>query len=254
VYPEERRRAITLRAQRDGRVEVTALAAELAVTPETVRRDLNALESQGVLRRVHGGAIAVERLRVEPTVSDRSRRRRAEKARIARRALDFVPASGTIGMDAGTTTGALAELLAEDGRELTVLTNDIRIASQLAPHPTSRVLLAGGRVRARTLATVDADAAVFLRRFRPDITFVATNGVSSGAGVTTPDPSEAAAKRALIDAARFVVLLADHTKVGDQHFSHVASIDEVDLLITDDGVDDAARKQLEHAGLEVVVA
>jgi DeoR family transcriptional regulator, fructose operon transcriptional repressor len=255
MYAEERRETIVDRARRDGRVEVAALATDLDVTTETIRRDLTELEQLGLLRRVHGGAIPADRLRIERAVADRAQHAAAEKARIAKAALAHVPTRATILLDAGTTTQALAALLPDD-RHLTVVTNSLPIATDLAAHQDTEVHLLGGRVRGRTLATVDDWAQRALADLAPDLAFVAANGVSAGRGLTTPDPAEAAVKRAMVRAGRRVVLLADHTKLGEDHFVRFADLGDLDLLVTDSGADQAACDALVAAapGLEVVRA
>lgn len=251
MYAEERHQEILERARGEGRVEVTSLASELDVSLETVRRDLGALERRGMLRRTHGGAMPVERVRFEPGVTERQDAQVAEKARIASAALEFLPTRGAIALDAGTTTAALAELLPA-GRELTVLTNCLPIASALAPNPSMKVVISGGRVRGRTLAAVDDAAARFLDDFAPDVAFIGANGVSAGRGLTTPDEGEAAAKRALVRSSRRVVALADHTKVGQEHFVRFARPEDIDVLITDSGLDDETTSGLGEAGIEVI--
>lgn len=251
MYAEERQEAIVERARGKGRVEVASLASVLGVSQETVRRDLGVLEKRGMLRRTHGGAVPVERMRFEPEVSERQSERVAEKARIAEAALEFLPERGAVALDAGTTTAALAELLPA-GRELTVLTNCLPIASALAANASVKVVISGGRVRARTLAAVDDAAARFLEEFAPDVAFVGANGVSARRGLTTPHEAEAAAKRAFVRNAARVVALADHTKVGREHFVRFARPEEVDVLITDSGLHDEAAAELEEAGMRVL--
>ncbi len=253
MYAEERRRDIQEFARRDGRVEVADLAERFEVTSETIRRDLTDLERRGVLRRVHGGAIPVERLRSEPAVSERARLRSEEKQRIAEAALDHVPPEGSILLDAGTTTGALATLLPAD-RSLTVVTNALPVAMTLSARPNVRLLFVGGRVRGVTLACVDDPALRTLADLRVDVTFAATNGVSVGRGLSTPDVSEAAVKRQMIRAGARVILLADHSKVGQEHLARFATIDDVDLFITDGGLPDRCRQDFEDAGVAVVRA
>lgn len=253
MYAEERQEAIVERARGEGRVEVADLASSLSVSLETVRRDLGMLERRGALRRTHGGAVPVERVRFEPGVSERQETRVEEKARIAEAALRLLPGRGAVALDAGTTTAALAERLPA-GRELTVLTNCLPIASALAPNSSIKVVIAGGRVRARTLAAVDDAAARFLEEFAPDVAFVGANGVTATRGFTTPDESEAAAKRALVRSARLVVALADHSKVGREHFVRFARPEEVDVLVTDSSLDDEAADEFAEAGVEVIRA
>jgi DeoR family transcriptional regulator, fructose operon transcriptional repressor len=252
-YAEERHQAILARAQAEGRVDVAALAAEFEVTTETVRRDLTVLERHGLLRRVHGGAIPVERLTFEPALAARDEVMVAEKERIAMAALAELPDSGAILLDAGTTTQRLADALPLD-RELTVVTNALPIAMTLALRPNITVMILGGRIRGRTLAAVDSWTLEGLRDTFVEVAFMATNGVSAERGLTTPDPSEAASKKAMVAAARRVVLLADRTKFQDDYLARFAELADVDTLITDDGIDPRLAADIEAAGPRVVRA
>ncbi len=186
MYAEERQLWIVERARAGGRVEVAALAEELGVTTETVRRDLTTLERHALLRRVHGGAIPIERLGFEPALAARDSVLTAEKERIARLALAELPDEGTILLDAGTTTARLADALPND-RELVVLTNALPIAMSLSIRPNLTILLIGGRVRGRTQAAVDAWAIQALADSYVDVAFIGTNGISVERGLTTPD-------------------------------------------------------------------
>lgn len=253
MYAEERQQSIIEMAREAGRVEVAALATHFDVTSETVRRDLTALERRGHLKRVHGGAIPVDRLGFEPAVDARDTVMTAEKERIAKAALDELPDEGAILLDAGTTTVRLARALPAE-RELTVVTNAIEIATILAPREHVTVLLLGGRVRGRTMAAVDTWTQRLLAETFVDVAFVGTNGLSVERGLTTPDPTEAATKQAMVAAARRTVALADHTKIGNDSLIRFATVDEVDTVITDDGIDAAVAADLESAGPRVVRA
>ena len=253
MYQEERQAAIIERARTEGRVDVGQLAVDFDVTPETVRRDLTALERHGLLRRVHGGAIPVERLGFEPGLQTRDATMASEKERIGRAALAELPDEGAILLDAGTTTARLAELLPTD-RELTVVTNGLPIAMALVARPNVKVLTIGGRVRGRTLAMVDEWALRILAETYVDVAFLGTNGISVERGLTTPDVAEAAVKRAMLHAARRVVVLTDHTKVGNDCFARFGELDEVDTLITDEGVNLEVAADLQAAGPRVVLA
>lgn len=253
MYAEERQRWIVEQARADGRVEVAALAEELSVTTETIRRDLTTLERHALLRRVHGGAIPIERLGFEPALAARVGVLAAEKERIARLALGELPEEGAILLDAGTTTARLADALPTD-RELVVLTNSLPIAMSLSVRPNLTVLLLGGKVRGRTQAAVDAWALQALADSYVDVAFVGTNGISLERGLTTPDTTESAVKRAMIRAARRSVVLADHTKVGQDHLSRFAALDEIDRLITDSDLDGLVADELRASGLTVLLA
>jgi DeoR family fructose operon transcriptional repressor len=251
MYAEERQQAILAKARADGRVDVVGLAEELSVTTETIRRDLTVLERAGVVRRVHGGAIPVERLGFEPGVAARDAVMTAEKERIAKAALAELPDEGSIIIDAGTTTGRLVEILPVD-RELTVVVNAPAFAAQLATRANLTVLMLGGRIRGRTMAAVDDWALAPLSQLCVDVAFLATNGVSVARGLTTPDITEAAVKRAMIGAARRTVLLADHTKVGNDCMARFGGLTDVDVFLTDSGLDEETAAAFGDAGVRVV--
>ncbi|WP_409485603.1 DeoR/GlpR family DNA-binding transcription regulator [Arsenicicoccus dermatophilus] len=253
VHQHERHQLIVERARSESRVEVAGLADELDVTPETIRRDLTVLERHGLVRRVHGGAIAVEKLAFEPTTQMRAEQRTAEKSAIAQRARELVPESGVVLLDAGTSTLALAHLLPTGG-ELTVVTSSLSIAQALSSREDVALYLLGGRVRVRTLAAVGAWAVDALRDVHVDVAFIGTNGLTIDEGLTTPDPSEAAVKRAMIGVAQRVVVVADHSKVGVAHFCRFGRLGDIDTFITDDGLDPETAAEISAHGPEVVRA
>jgi DeoR family fructose operon transcriptional repressor len=252
MYAEERRQDIVVLVRQNGRADVSELADRFDVTPETIRRDLTDLEQRNVLRRVHGGAIPIERFRAEPAIAEKAVSMAKEKGRIASAALPFVPDRGTVLLDAGTTTLALAQVFPD--RELTLFTNALPVGLELAARRHLQLYVIGGRVRGRTLAHVDEWALRQLADLRVDVAFVGTNGLSVERGLSTPDPAEAAVKRATCRAAQQVVVLADHTKVGEEDAVRFASIEEVDVLVTDPGLPPPQREALEEAGVEVVLA
>ena len=253
MYAAERHQLLAQRSRRDGRVDVGDMAAELGVAPETIRRDLGVLERQGIVRRVYGGAVTVERLDFEPGVAQRDQTNAAEKDRIARAALDEVPERGTVLIDAGTTTARLATLLPTD-RELTVVTNSVPVAAIVAGRANTSLHLLGGRVRGAALAAVESWTLSALEGLLVDVAFLGANGFSLGRGCTTADIAEAAVKAAMIKAARRRVVLADSSKHGADRLSRFARWVDIDLLITDTGLDAAATAELEDAGPRVMLA
>ncbi|MFE7660654.1 DeoR/GlpR family DNA-binding transcription regulator [Streptomyces celluloflavus] len=257
MYAPERQQEILRLARESGRVDVLSLAEEFQVTAETVRRDLKALDRAGLVRRVHGGAIPAGRLDFEPDLAERDAVAADEKQRIARAALAELPGSGSgpgsVILDAGTTAARLAAELPLEA-ELTVVTHALPVAARLADHPGLTLHLVGGRIRHRTRAAVDDWALRAYREINADVLFLATNGFSLEGGLTTPDLAEAAVKRALIAAARRVVLLADSAKFGQQHFARFGGLPDVDLLITDTGLSPDDALAIERAGTEVVRA
>ena len=248
-YAPQRQQAIMRTLRASGRVDAADIARELGVTNETVRKDIIQLERQGLLRRVHGGAVPVGDLSYEPAVPTRMDYL-DEKQRIAKAALAHLPPAGSIIIDAGSTTARLAALLPDD-RELTVFTNALPIALTLLARPQLTVFPIGGRLRSQTLATVGSWAARMLGDINVDVAFLGTNGISTRRGLTTPDPAEAEVKRLMLHAAQRRVLLADHSKVGRLSVCKHADLADIDLLITDTGLSPTELAALEAAGLAV---
>jgi DeoR family transcriptional regulator, fructose operon transcriptional repressor len=255
MYAEERQQAIARLVTQRGRVSVNQLAREYDVTTETVRRDLSTLERMGLVRRVHGGVVPPSSISlIEAGLRERDLVNTEIKERIARAALELLPPpGGTVLLDAGTTTSRLASLLPPD-HPLSVSTHAVPIAARLAGQRQLDLHLLPGRVRRTTQAAVGADTVEALSHLRVDVTFLGTNGITPEHGLTTPDPDEAAVKRALIAAGRQVVALADATKLGIDTAVRFASPGEIDVLVTDSAISNADRRSLAKAGVEVVVA
>lgn len=250
MYAQERQQSILSTARSRGRVEVGSLADELGVTVETVRRDLTALERLGVLRRVHGGALPVERLGLEPNLEARQAQHADSKRRIGTRAVQEINDGDTVLLDSGTTTLAIAQALPVDMR-LTVITNSVAIAARLADRDRTELMMLGGRVRRRTGAAVGEWLTHSLTDVTVDVAFVGTNGFTVEHGLTTPDQAEAAAKRSMAAAARRLVCVSDSSKAGQVHLHRFAATADMALLISDDTLDDDTVQDFEDVGVEV---
>lgn len=255
MYAEERQQAMAQLVAARGRLSVAALAEQYDVTTETIRRDLSALERMGLVRRVHGGAVPAHTLvTIEAALAERDNAHTQAKDRIAAAALALLPPAGSsVLLDAGTTTIRFAALVPQD-LALTLWTHCVPVAARLSTHPSLDLHLLPGRVRSTTQAAVGPDTVEALGRVRADVAFVGTNAFSPSHGLSTPDPDEAATKRALVAGARRVVVLADSSKVGHESTVRFAETAQVDVLVTDDGLDPADRRALEQAGVQVVVA
>jgi DeoR family fructose operon transcriptional repressor len=260
VYATERQQLIEQLIATDGRVGVVDLAERFGVTTETVRRDLGLLERSGLVRRVHGGAVSHARASTaESSVAERSQRRSGAKQSIARTALALLGPGfdGSVYLDAGTTTAAVAQLLVQDTRPgalLEVVTHSMTVAHVLAGAPTLNLTAIGGRVRGLTAAAVGADTVDAITRLRPDVAFIGTNGLSADFGLSTPDPDEAAVKRAIVAASRRVVVVADADKFDAELLISFAAIEDIDVLVTDAVPRGALAAALDEAGIEVQVA
>ncbi|MGW4929887.1 DeoR/GlpR family DNA-binding transcription regulator [Agromyces sp. NPDC004153] len=264
MYATERHQQIADTLELVGRVSVAGLARDFGVTTETIRRDLDALEEAGRLRRVHGGAVPAEQSALaETSLVERLGRNARQKDAIARAALHLVPPTfrGSVLIDSGSTTGRLAELLENwspdvSGATLDVSTNSVPLAARLhaAANPHLQLRSLGGSVRGITGAAVGPTTIAQLSDIRPDLAFVGANGVSSAFGFSTPDETEAAAKAAMVHAARRVVVLADSTKLDAESLVRFACLDEVDTLITDAAPPPELAEALADADVQVVLA
>lgn len=255
MYAEERQQSMARLVAERRRVSVAALADEYAVTTETVRRDLSQLERLGLVRRVHGGVVPADALAsVESGLGERDRTNTDLKDLVAKAALALLPPDGsTVLLDAGSTTVRLAAAIPHD-RRLVAFTHSVPVAARLAALPAVELHLLPGRVRSTTQAAVGPDTVAALDLLRADVAFLGTNALSLGHGLSTPDADEAATKRAIVGAARRTVVVSDSSKVGRESTIRFAALDEIDVLVTDAGVDAADRRALEKAGVEVVVA
>jgi DeoR family transcriptional regulator, fructose operon transcriptional repressor len=245
----ERRRGILELLAADDRAEVGELAARFAVSESTIRRDLQVLSQYGAVERTRGGALPPSRF--EPSFGEKETVNRAQKAAIAQVAAHLVEQGQTVFLDAGTTTLELARAL-RSRPDVTVATNSVPVAMELANRV--RLIVTGGSVKEQTLALVGPLAERSIEQMHVDIAFIGMNGVSATAGLTTPTWEEAATKSRMIGAARVAVVLADSTKLGAVTFAHVAELDAIDLLITDETAPADQLVALRATGLEVRVA
>ncbi len=268
MFAEERQQKIAELVAGSGRVSVTLLAERFRITTETVRRDLATLETAGTVRRIHGGAVAADRFSTtEESINERAVQRPDQKMRIAQAALALIPpaSSGSVLIDAGSTTEVLAELLSrraavdpsvpvEAGTELVVITHAIPIAGKLSSTPGIALQILGGRVRGLTQAAVGQATVEAAQRLRPDIAFIGTNGIHAIYGLSTPDPEEAAVKAAFVQSARRIVVLADSSKLDAETLVQFASLKDLDTLITDSEPSPELAAALAEAGVDVVIA
>jgi DeoR/GlpR family transcriptional regulator of sugar metabolism len=251
----ERRRYLLARARADGRVGVTGAAHDLQVSVETVRRDLKLLEDHGLVRREYGVAYPVESAGFESDLASRESRSVGgtlpEKRRIAAEAVLHVDDAETIFIDEGYLPQLLARQLPTDN-PLTVVTASLPVASLLAVRPSCSVVLLGGRVRGRTLATVDRWATSMLSDFVIDLAFLGANGISRTHGLTTPDPAVAAVKTAAVRASRRRIFIGAHIKFSAVSFARFAEVADFESLITDTGLSLSEAHRYSDMGPSVI--
>lgn len=228
----ERRRYLLARARAEGHVAVTGAAEDLHMSVETVRRDLKVLEAHGLVRREYGVAYPVETAGFESDLAFRESEWLPEKRRIAAEAVRHIDDAETIFIDEGYLPQLLAQQLPTE-TAFTVVTASLPVASMLAVRPACSVVVLGGRLRGRTLATVDHWATSMLSGFVIDLAFMGANGISRTHGLTTPDPAVAAVKSAAVRASRRRIFIGAHLKFSAVSFARFAEVSDFEALITD---------------------
>lgn len=249
---EDRLALILERLTSAGRVEVSELRETLGVSEMTIRRDLARLEDDGALRRVRGGATRIPGGSYEPPFMVRTRQRIAEKEAIARGVAAEILNGHTIVLDGGTTGLAVAHALLD--KVVTVCPLSLRIADVLVNSPTIRVMLPGGLIRPGEQSLVGAEAIESLRHHVFDVFVMTASGMSSRTGFTEWNEDDAAVKRAGLASARRCVVACDSSKFGESAFARVADLVDVDLIVTDAGLSEETRREVEAAGTPVRIA
>jgi DeoR family transcriptional regulator, aga operon transcriptional repressor len=248
----ERMGAILDRVAENGSVDVPSLAEEFAVSPATIRRDLQALHHQGLLRRTHGGALP-RPAGLELPLQYKTSRQHREKRAIGLACGRLVRDGDVVGMTGGTTATEVARALA-DRRGLTVVTNALNIAAELVSRPNIRLVVVGGNARHASYELVGPAAEAMIAQYHLDIAFIGTDGFTVAEGCTTHDEMEAHTDLGFIRQAARTVVIADSTKVGKVTFARIYGTDVIDTLVTDAGIDAAVRAASEAVDVEVILA
>jgi len=253
LHRADRVSAILERLAVDGSVNVGDLARSFGVSSATLRRDLQMLEDQKLLQRTHGGALAQD-VAYELPVRYRSGQQRSQKQQIARTAVSRIPYEPVVvGLSGGTTTSEVARLLAlRDG--LTVVTNALNIAAELAMRPRVKLVVTGGVARPESYELVGPWAERTLASVTIGVAIVGVDGISADDGLTTHDEVEAQTNHVMISRARKVIVVADGSKVGRALLARIASASDVDELVTDRSADPGAIAALQRAGVSVTFA
>lgn len=233
-------------------VRLEELSTALGVSQATVRRDLNELAGAGRLRRVHGGAVAVDQRLDEPLFDVKAAAAPEQKARIAARAVDLLAPADVVYLDSGSTVLAAARLLHGWSR-LTVVTNSLPVANELVGRGP-RLIVVGGELRATSRAIVGPLTRLLLETLHVDRALMGTFAFSVDEGLSTTDPAEAYTKQLVRARAREVILLADSTKVGTSSFVQAGRLEDVDVLVTDTGLDERVARAIARRGVRVITA
>lgn len=230
-------------------MRVSELSRICAVTEETIRRDLDKLESEGKLMRSHGGAVSVKAHQAETPYFERETTNAEEKMRIAREAVRHIGEDERIILDASSTAWYMARQL--PNMPLVVLTNSIKVAMELSGKDKVRVISTGGQLSPGSLSYVGPLAERSLEHYHVDKVFLSCKGLHPSRGVSESNEWQALVKRKMIEIADEAILLADYSKFGLQALAHVADWADIDHVITDAGTDDAMVRELEGLSVRV---
>jgi len=234
MLPAERRQHILDELYKKKVISVNHLAQWLDVTPMTIRRDLQLLEEQGLVKKSHGGAVLTESNVKEATYHNRKLARIEEKRQIAKTALTFIESSMSIFMDAGTTTYELAALMVrKHWDDVTIITNDLAIAQLLIDVPGIHVIMVGGTVDAESASTCGTFASKAIKELHFDICFIGTQAIDPDFRLMSANAAKVDVKRACVEAAAQTVLLVDHSKFHKYKLYALFDLGVIDTLITD---------------------
>jgi len=246
VLTYERRRFVLELLKKEGKVEVNKLAQQLNVSPMTIRRDLDALSEQGLAFRTRGGAISPN-INYELSLEEKMVSNAEVKSRIGERAAALIEENESILLDAGTTCLALARYI--QNMRLTVITSDVRIAFELYRSPTIKLIILGGIVQTNVGAVTGSFAEEMIESLTVDKAFIGTSAVDNGLFLSTPTLEKASLKRKFIKNANSAILLADSSKFGRSSLFKICHLEQLDLVITDDRLDDFFIQEMEAVGV-----
>ncbi len=249
---EERRREILRALNRDGRVLVKDLARQFRISQITIRKDLEFLDARGVIQRTHGGALPVQTgALLDPTLREKEKLHRRQKMQIALAAARLVEEGQSVLLDSGTTTTAIARAL-KDMSRLTVITNAINIAAELAGTHID-VILTGGMLRKNSFSLVGPLAERTLRQLSADILFLGVDGFDTKSGLFTPNLLESEVNRAMVEISRRTVAVCDSSKFGRRSLCNIMPVSAVHEVITDKQIPKADYRALRESGVKVTL-
>jgi DeoR/GlpR family transcriptional regulator of sugar metabolism len=253
LLPKQRREKIIELIREDGHAKVIVLSKIFKVTEVTIRQDLEKLEREGHLKREHGGAFLKNVESHVRNITLRNQDNLHDKAVIAVRALKLIQDGDTIILDSGSTTTEIAKIL-RGFKNLTVITNALNIALILGGEPGISLVLTGGEFKAPTLSLTGQKAADFFSNLHVDKLFLATAGISLKSGLTYPSISDIVVKRAMIESADIVVLVADSSKIGKNSFASLGALSLIDYLITDSKIKEKDREIMKEHDINLIIA
>ena len=251
MFSEERQQKISEMLQGKSSLKVNELSIIFEVSESTIRRDLTEMEDNGLLSRIHGGAVCFNRTSFEPSFKEKEDEMKIEKSSVGKKAASMIETGDTIILDSGTTTLEIAKNITASG--ITVITNSIDIADILSNKESIELIVTGGTLRVTTRAMVGSITEKNLQNFRVDKAFIGANGISISDGITTPNFIEAQTKKAMIAVADKVIIVADSSKFNKVSFAVICPIKHVSSIITSFDLNKEIQNEYENSGVEIII-
>lgn len=248
----ERRVIILQKLMENGHVDVNSLSKEFEVSEVTIRNDLAKLEEKKMLIRARGGAIKLERVGTDFHLSDKNKQHLEEKKRIGEKAASLIEDGDTIILDSGTTTIEITKHLSKF-TNLTIITNALNVASELAEQKNINVIIPGGILKKNSFSLIGSFAEESFRNYFCDKLFLAVDGFSTTHGISTPNIEEAHLNRIMIEISKKVIVVADSSKFHKRSLALIAPVSRVDTVITDKGILPEDQKKLENQGVQLLI-
>ena len=248
---DARRRKILELLEKNGKVKVSELSRLFGISDVTIRLDLTDLEKSGLLERIHGGAVSTNKAYYNMNFSERISRFEKEKREIAQAAAEKIQDNDTIIMNSGTTTYFIAQELKKK-KALTVVTNSISIAQELAHLPNFNIILLGGSYNYQYQFTFGDDTIRQLQNYKTDKLILCVDGVSSAFGLTTQHYQEAEVNRIMLQRVNQIIVVADFSKIGRENFATIAPLEAVDTLITNRSASREELDSIASMGIDIV--
>ncbi|SFJ52382.1 transcriptional regulator, DeoR family [Halobacillus dabanensis] len=252
MFATERRNLIVSHLQQEKRLTVKHLANKLNVSEATLRTDLNLLEEEGLLTRTHGGAVLNENEPPKNNFSDRAMRNIDYKKSITRKAVELISRKDCILLDASTTSLELARIIKEKETKLTVVTNGISTALELKENPSINVILIGGIARMGSMGLEGLLGKNVLDEINIEMMFTSASGFTLEDGLSDFNVYEVELKKVMVQKAKKVIALLDHTKIGTSSIAPFASIDEIDKIITDEDIPNEILQLLKDSNIDII--
>ncbi len=248
---DDRRSSILEMLRSKGKVKVTDLSRLFNISEVTIRNDLSELERDGMLTRVHGGAVGTRKAYCNMSLNDRMVVNREEKLRIAKAVKLMISEGDTLMLDSGTTTYYVAREIAHI-KNLTIVTNSLQVAQELSYQSNINVILLGGSLDPRYQFTFGDDALNQLKKYKADKMIIAVDGVSVSSGLTTYHYLEAEVSRQMSTRANRTIAVADYSKIAREGFAHIGAITSIDTLVTNKEADKEEIGAISNLGIEVL--